>query len=230
MDPASLALIGAQIYGNYESNRRGASSVRDQIAFQERMSNTAYQRGMADMKAAGLNPILAYKQGGASTPQGAAFRPVSVTSGVTQAYSAANTAKLQKQQGLLTNQQAEKVKQEIKQIIPQQAWNLAAQAKASNASASLSQATTLLRELEIGLKELDEQAFKILSKQLGLPVGPITAERFVSVWKAASTNLGQLGKLLNWFTSYLPAGQIKNKWKQLQGKLNSLQGGKSGKK
>lgn len=59
-----------QISNNAAMSYNSAQAAKNR-AWQEQMSNTAYQRAVEDMRKAGINPILAYQQGGASTPGGA---------------------------------------------------------------------------------------------------------------------------------------------------------------
>lgn len=70
---ATPASVVGSFLGVRSANKANRSIAREQMGFQSQMSGTAYQRAMADMRAAGLNPILAYQQGGASSPAGSSL-------------------------------------------------------------------------------------------------------------------------------------------------------------
>lgn len=76
----AAGLTGGQLLaGSIATNAIGARLTQKEAEknrnFQADMSNTSYQRAMADMRQAGLNPMLAFSQGGASTPGGATANP-----------------------------------------------------------------------------------------------------------------------------------------------------------
>lgn len=68
------AILGAglSLAENRQKGQINSLLAKDQRSWSEQMSSNAYRRGMKDMKLAGLNPILAYQKGPASTPSGAA--------------------------------------------------------------------------------------------------------------------------------------------------------------
>jgi hypothetical protein len=91
MDPVTGAVIAG--VGGMLANRSTKASTARQMAFQERMSNTAHQRQMSDLKRAGINPMLSAKLGGASSPAGASYQASNIGAAAVEGYGKVSSAK-----------------------------------------------------------------------------------------------------------------------------------------
>lgn len=99
---AAMMAGGAGILGGSQANAANERIAEENRAFQANMSGTSYQRAVKDLEAAGLNPMLAYGQGGASTPSGSVATMQNVygdaANSAVGAYQSYQSAELQRQQ------------------------------------------------------------------------------------------------------------------------------------
>lgn len=93
LSPIAPIIGGALSYvGGKEQNVASAQAAQKQMDFQREVSDTSYQRQVADLKAAGINPMLVAKLGGASSPGGAMPQFVNPGAMAAQAYSGAQSS------------------------------------------------------------------------------------------------------------------------------------------
>jgi len=153
MIPALIG-AGASIIGGIMANNASAKSAQRQMDFQAQQSATAHQREVADLRAAGLNPILSSKYGGASTPPGASYQAQDVvTPGVNSAVA------------------SHRVAAEVKQMENAQKELLQSQAEQARSQSQLNatQAQKVEAETELTRAEIPHTGAKTTTLNLGYP-------------------------------------------------------------
>jgi hypothetical protein len=191
--------------GQRDANKRNLQIAREQMAFQERMSNTAYQRASKDLEAAGLNRILALGSP-ASSPSGALAtmqNPLAGAAGtLSKASATARERQLQDQQmrnlieteNLIANQSAKTVQDELtgaanEDRIRAEVDNIRAQTRINSARALMSEKEAALYDHQYGtaLKGIEKWVGPTVGAAIGINrisnalrrKGPVTTEKSV---------------------------------------------------
>lgn len=176
LDSALAKFTGTSLTGaEQQANAFNAQEAEKQRAWEEQMSNTSYQRGVADMQAAGLNPALMYggSSQGASTPSGTSASSVSPGSGANIADLIATMVSLPAQIQLLKSQskqasaQANKTEAEIPWVDRlNQADVESKQALAELNKERINEIKALVKEKEAACKKMAAEAKTEETKQL----------------------------------------------------------------
>lgn len=178
------------MFGQGSANAANASMAREawnnnlyammeNQRFQERMSNTAYQRAMNDMRYAGLNPILAYSQGGATTP-----------GGMGASMQAATMQNTMDELGEGVSSAAQSAKDwEAKDLIKDQAKNTQSQTELNKATEALAKQNEAVSAAQVKKVEEETENVRLQRPLIGAQTMSAAASAGASAANARHTNL-----------------------------------------